>query len=121
MIAESQPITHPNKDKPKEKPISRQQRRLIERKEQEAKNTHELLCQSFLDFFIEHEQPESEEVVNKWKSISAKWKVYCTAKNLNKPAYNLIDTFCQGLINKYKEENTTVKSYDKDSANQAQG
>ncbi len=85
----------------KEKPITREQRRYIERRETEAKALHERLCQSFLTFFTESEDPEGPEVVEKWNSISARWKVYCAHKQLAPSAFPLLDTFCKSIVDTY--------------------
>ncbi len=104
--------TNPNGDepKPKEKPLTREQRRFIERREQEAKALHERLCQQFLTFFTECDNPEGLEVKEKQASISARWKVYCAHKRLSHEAYALLDTFCDGIIKAYNEAKEPVKT-----------
>lgn len=86
----------------KEAPQSRQQRRLIERIENEARATHERLAQRFMDFFINHDDPEGEAVQDKIRQISAQWRLYCASKRLTPESYVSMDTFMDAVLKQYQ-------------------
>lgn len=82
--------------------LTRQQRRIKERIENEAKNVHLNLCQKFLAFFLDN-NPNGPEILEMKKELSAKWKVFCFSRNLNKDAVKLVDDYCDNVIMQYNK------------------
>jgi hypothetical protein len=104
-------------EQPKEeKPLSREQRRIKERIEIEAKNTFDLLSDRFLNFFINHDDPEGNEVTQKLAQISSQWKTYCTKRQLIPQAKVMIDDFAASVLSDYRDN-----KYPKANADQVQG
>lgn len=101
----SQIVTKDFEDKKEpEKKLTREQRRFMERLEKEARQTHANLSEKFFNFIVDSDDPEGQEVVDKMNQICALWKLYCSRKQLNKSAYNLLDQECQILIKLYLEK-----------------
>jgi chemotaxis regulatin CheY-phosphate phosphatase CheZ len=96
----------------KAKPLSRQQRRFIERIQEEARILHNQLCEKFIDFLVSSDNPEGEEVKEKAKQLSAQWKVFCHRKGMKEEAFGLIEKHCQHVIQEYlaakEEDNKTT-------------
>lgn len=85
----------------KETPISRQERRRREKINQEVQEAHRQLSDKFLNFFIECENPEGQEVVDKMKQIDAQWRLFCRRKGLIAKAYPLMNDYMEGLLKEY--------------------
>ena len=85
-----------------EKPMSREQRRYIERVQAEAFNANQRLSQKFLDFMIESDDVTDDELWEKAKQLSAQWKMYCKTKRLNDSVLNLVFNFCEEKIKEFK-------------------
>lgn len=94
--------TGPQKAAPKEKVMTRQQRRFQERISEEAKAMHEKLAENFLLFFSQHEDPEGQAVQDKIKQISAQWRLYCSRRQLNAKAFLAMDEFMNGILQQYQ-------------------
>lgn len=93
-----------------EQVLNRQQRRIKERIENEAKETHVRLCQKFFAFFIDND-PNGKEVLEMKKELSAKWKVFCFSRSLNKEALSLVDDYCDNVISQFnKNKNVEAQS-----------
>jgi hypothetical protein len=90
-------------EKPK-KPETREQRRWRERLNVEVNQMLSSLQDKFIAFFMACENPEGEEVVNKMKDYSARWKTFCKKKNLIPMAYPLVDDFMTNCLNDYLTE-----------------
>jgi hypothetical protein len=86
---------------PKQKQMTRQQRRFIQRIEQEAHQTLNNLAGKFLEFFTDSDDPEGQEVVDKMNQLSAQWKVYCHSKQLNKEALPMVENYCKAVCEEY--------------------
>lgn len=103
-MSESEPVNImdlPDKPAPKQAPMTRQQRRFIERVEKEAHQTFNNIASKFLEFFTDADDPEGQEVVDKMNQLSAQWKVYCHQKRLNKEVYSHIENYCKGVCETY--------------------
>lgn len=85
-----------------EKPLTREQRRRVERIEKEAKQTLAQLQEKFLKCVIESDDPEGEDVIKKVDQISAQWKLYCDRKGLLPVARNLILDYCLDVLKEYQ-------------------
>lgn len=94
----------PTEAKKAEKIVSRQQRRFMQRIEQEAHQTFNNLASKFLEFFTDSDDPEGQEVVDKMNQLSAQWKVYCHRKALNPTAQTMIESYCKGVCEQYLTE-----------------
>lgn len=108
------PPAQPAEEKKQEKPLSREQRRIIDRVNREAHERLGSLVEHFFEFFMEHD-PQSVEVEDKKKEVSAKWKMYVHNRRLSKEALNLCEEKCDELIAQYlqfkqeKKEETPVE------------
>lgn len=87
----------------KEKRLSRQELRFQERIKSEVESTFKVLCDRFLDFFTQHDNPESQEVIDKIHQLSAQWRIYCKRKNLIASLYPAMDNYMNGLLAEYAE------------------
>lgn len=79
--------------------LSRQQKRIIERANDEANAMHKRLVNQFAEFFIDND-PEGDEVEAKQKEVNAKWRVFCKNRNLLPEVFGLVDMSC----NKFREQ-----------------
>jgi hypothetical protein len=94
---------HPTTVEQKEKPLSRQQRRAQERLKEEVQAVYKSLCDKFLDFFTQHDDPEGQEVINKVKQLGIQWHLYCKRKNLIASIYPALDQYMDSLLKEYLE------------------
>lgn len=92
----------PNGQMPEEK-LTREQRRMRDRVNEDANKTFILLAEKFRECFMEND-PESEEVTAKQKEVNAKWRVYCKNRNLIPDAYNQVFEYCSNLRIQYIAE-----------------
>jgi hypothetical protein len=88
-------------DTPKEKPLTREQRRRHDRTNAEAISTIETLQAQFLNFFMASEETEGDAVSDKIREIDAKWRLYCKRKNLVPAAYPVMDKYMEDSIKEY--------------------
>jgi len=95
--------TQVQEEQPKEKPLTREQRRIKDRIELEAKQTFDLLSERYLNFFITSDDPEGNETVQKLHQISAQWKTYCTKKQLIPEAKTMIENFAASVLKDYQD------------------
>jgi hypothetical protein len=97
---------------------SRADRRRREQINTEAAQTIKTLSDQFMSFFIEAEDPEGNEVVEKMKSIDAKWRVYCKRRNLILSAYRVMSDFMEGAMKEYlTEKEGKLQDSQKDATN----
>ena len=83
--------------------ISRQERRLRERIEQEAKDTYALLTNKFFEYFMTN-SPDSDEVTKLEREVIAKWKMYCKMKDLTKETLPLVERYCAAVREQCKKD-----------------
>jgi hypothetical protein len=107
------PVTENKEEAPK---LSRQQQRLIDRVEHEAKTYHEILADKFFQFFALSDNPEGEEVQAKIRQLNAQWVVFCNKKRLKPEVKTFIKTFCDNLIQEYKDTRDGQVAIDAGSA-----
>jgi hypothetical protein len=88
----------------KNKPETRDQRRQRERINNEAQQVIKTLQDKFFNFFIECENPEGPEVVEKMKQISAQWRLHCKRRNLIASAYTVLDEYMDNAIKEYYQQ-----------------
>jgi hypothetical protein len=103
-IKQSSPTAEP------EKKYTRAQLRAAERVKQEADQLHRQLCGRFVHFFMNSENPEGIEVLDKAKELSEKWKMYCHREHIKQEFHNSISDFCKKYLEDYKvtKANETV-------------
>lgn len=89
----------PEVEQPKEQKLNRQQRRIVERANDEANRMHARLVNQFAEFFIDND-PSSDAVIDKQADINAKWRMYCKNRNLLPEVFSLVDQSC----NKFREQ-----------------
>jgi hypothetical protein len=88
---------------PQEKPLTREQKRALDRANQEVMDTFDSFAKRFFDYFINHEDPTCFWVTDKLKTMDAQWRLYCKKRNLKVHAYPMFKEYCDGLIKEYKE------------------
>lgn len=96
-------------EQPKEaaqQPLTREQRRKKEQIEKDAEDTFNKLSNRFLDFFVESDDPEGNEVHQKLVQISSQWKAYCSKRQLIPEAKTMIDTFAASVFKDYYDNKT---------------
>lgn len=93
-------VETPIKAEPK---LTRQQRRTIERANDEANAMHRRLVNQFGEFFMDND-PASEEVTEKQKEVNAKWRVYCKNRNLTPEVFGLVDLACNQIREQFNNE-----------------
>lgn len=96
----------------KEEPVmqkaseSRAQLRARQRIEDEAKSVYTQLTEKFFKYFLECDEPESDEVKDKIREFSSKWKMYCHKNNLLPKAYPIVEQYCDEVIKRFIEAKT---------------
>jgi hypothetical protein len=88
--------------------LNRKQERQKERREDEAKQTYQNFADRFLQFFINHDNPESSEVEEKRLTLNSQWKTYCKSMNLIPEAYNMFDVYSKALVKEYQDSKQPV-------------
>lgn len=83
--------------------LTREQRRMMERANKEVMQKYDAFAERFLEYFTNHEDPGSDEVLQQAKKMDAQWRVYCKGKNLKIEAYTLIKDFCGKVIEDYQK------------------
>lgn len=86
-----------------EKKLSRHQEREYARLKEDADKLHGALCTRFLNFFLNND-PESIEVQDKIKEVSAKWKQYCHHNHIIPKLHDSVQRFCDDYIKEYREK-----------------
>lgn len=81
-------------------PLTREQRRARERLNQEVNDLIARLVNQWYEFFLDND-PECEEVKDKRKEVSAKWRMYCQRRGLKPEIHPLIDESIGKLIDEY--------------------
>lgn len=100
-----QPETKDFEDKKEpEKKLTREQRRHIERVNQEVTKAFEQQSEKFLQLFTTSDNPEGPEITEKLKQMDAQWRTYCGRKHLKAHAFTLLKRYCDGVIEQYKKE-----------------
>lgn len=102
---EAVPVTEESKQE--KRPLTREQRRAVERVNKEASEIVQRLVNSWYDFFLDND-PDSEEVKAKQREVNAKWRMYCKRRNLKPQAHNVVNQSIAGLIEEYKKEKAEV-------------
>lgn len=87
-----------------EKKLTREQRRHIERVNQEVTIAIEQQAEKFLKFFTTCDNPEGPEVAEKVKQMDAQWRTYCGRKRLMPKAFPLLKKYCESVIEQYQKE-----------------
>jgi hypothetical protein len=96
-----------------EKPLTREQRRHVERVEKEALQVLNQLQDQFLKSVLDSNDPEGEAMIERADQISAKWKVYCHRKGLLPSAHQMIYDFCiDDVLNDYSANKNSGKADD---------
>lgn len=85
-----------------EKKLTRQQQRAFDRINVEINKTASNLVERFYNFFMEHD-PNSDEVADFQRELSAKWKMYCKRMALKPEALNAINEQCDKIRAEYAE------------------
>lgn len=75
----------------------------MERIQKEAEQCHKLLAENFQNYMLTCEDPDGPGVKEKIAQANAQWRVFCRRKNLRPEAFELIQTFCYGLVKEYTE------------------
>jgi hypothetical protein len=91
-------------DETKGKPLTREQKRMVDRINAAAAETIELLTSQFLNAIMAADDPEGPEVGEKIKQIDAKWRMYCKRKGLAATAYTIMDNYMTTAIKEYYDE-----------------
>jgi uncharacterized protein YnzC (UPF0291/DUF896 family) len=91
------------KEQPKERPLTREERRYQERINREVQEVFDQLTRNFFTFFMSSD-PEGIEVQDKIKQLDAQWRVYCKRKKLLAKGYPMLKQYCEKLIEEYKTE-----------------
>lgn len=86
---------------PKEKQLTRQQRRLRERIETEANDTYQQITKKFFTFFVTHDDPQGHEVLDRIGQVDTQWRMYCRKMNLIKDVHGMFEKYANGLIDEY--------------------
>ena|SRR5690606_28560980 len=89
------------KEQPKERALTRQERRRRDKINQEVQEAHRQLSDKFLNFFIECEEPEGQTVIDKMNQIDAQWRLFCNRKGLISKAYPLMNDYMEGVLKEY--------------------
>ena len=100
------PAPKPEKQKPLTKAQKLQQKAREEHQKKvnkEATRIQALLCNRFFDYFISTENPDSPEVDDKLRSISAQWKVFCAKMGFKKEAFLVVENYCRMVLAEYKK------------------
>jgi hypothetical protein len=80
---------------------NRHQRRVMERINQEASEIHNQLCDKFMSAIIASSNPDSEAIIL-LADLGARWKMYCSRRNLIPSAFGLVEQSCQKMLQEYK-------------------
>jgi hypothetical protein len=91
------------KQQPKERPLTREQRRIHDRVNREVQEVFDQLSRKFFTFFMASD-PEGIEVQGKIKQLDAQWRVYCKRKKLLPKGFPMLKAYCEALIEEYKTE-----------------
>lgn len=96
------------KETPEEKEVhlSKAQKRIQEVQEktqQRATKVLQGLCQRFLDYLIDVDNPSDDELNGQARVLSAQWKMYCINNNLNKVAFDMVSKFCEEKIKEFND------------------
>jgi hypothetical protein len=97
------PVSTGNEVETPKEHLTREQKRFLQRINQEASKLHTHLVDKFTEFIVTCEDPEGGEVYEKMKSLSAQWKLFCKRKNLRPEAFNVIEDYCKSTIKEYNE------------------
>jgi hypothetical protein len=91
------------------KPLTREQRRHMDRVEKEAKQVLSQLQERFLKRIMESDDPEGQDVIDFVDQIHAKWKLYCQQKRIMPEAHKLILDYCLDTLKQYSENKKSDK------------
>ncbi len=87
-----------------QKPLDRAELRRREAVNKEVQATLAQSSQKFLTFFLNSEDPEGKEVVERMDVLDAQWRTFCKRKNLIPAAYPLLKQEMNGIIQDYIKE-----------------
>jgi 4-alpha-glucanotransferase len=88
------------------KPLTREQKRQIERISQEAMQRFKKFCDSFSEWLYDTVELTDELVALRIQESNAKWQVYCRSMNLTLESRTTVKEFCEELYKAYKSELT---------------
>ena len=86
------------------KPLDRAELRRREAVNKEVQTTLAQSSQKFLTFFLNSEDPEGREVVERMEILDAQWRTFCKRKHLIPAAYPLLKQEMNGIIEDYIKE-----------------
>lgn len=92
-----------NQVKEPEQKLTRQQKRMVERANEEANAMHKRLVNQFAEFFMDSD-PAGDEVEAKQREVNAKWRVYCKTRHLTPEVYGLVDLACNQIREQFNNE-----------------
>jgi hypothetical protein len=87
-----------------QKPLDRDEIRRREAVNKEVQATLAQSSQKFLTFFLNSEDPEGKEVVERMETLDAQWRTFCKRKHLIPAAYPLLKQEMNGIIQDYIKE-----------------
>lgn len=114
-MSEAQPVTDPlmlagtteagvKKDEPKAEPkLTREQRRMVDRANEEAGRMHKRLVDQFYEFFLDNTITPAL-IDSKKKEVAAKWRVYCKQRGLTAEALGLVEKTCDEILEQFNNE-----------------
>lgn len=91
----------PQEQKPQQ--LTRDQRRMMDRLNKEVNETLAQLVNLWYQFFLQND-PEGNEVKNKKKEVSAKWRVFCERRHLKSELKGLADKAIDQLMDEYRKQ-----------------
>lgn len=94
----------PKKLSKAEERVRKQQQQHLESINKAAGTVQTMLCNRFFDCFLECMDPESPEVEEIIKRVSAQWKMYCKRMKFQPESYSIVEVYCHDVIQQYKAE-----------------
>lgn len=84
-----------------EKKLSRAEIRDQERRSREAKEAYTRLVDRFSEFFLNHDNPEGQEVVDRMDQVVAQWQGWCRRLNLTPDARPAMEVALKRIVDQY--------------------
>lgn len=85
------------------KDLTREQKRILERIESEAKSIFQSLADRFLSEFIASTNPDGEEIKERGKQIDAQWQTYVKRRKLDPKGLTAIRQYINDVLKEYQE------------------
>lgn len=92
-----------NPQPPEKTKLTREQKRSIDRANQEVMKIFDSFAEKFFNFFVNHDEPNSFDVIDKLKTMDAQWRLYCKKRNLKVHAFPMFKEYAENLMKEYKE------------------